>query len=154
MSWFLRCVIKCHLEQLKTHCRGVLGLYLIAPPVMMSYSSRDHGLKVGRLVAPHNNSRDQQQQQRQVNMELLNPYDSDSKALLHPSQKCFPLSCHLPVPTASGKSHLKSPFFCPLKSDFKTHTADISFLSPIVLEIFLNQEYFHVIYIYGNNYKN
>ena len=40
-------------------------------------------------------------------------YDSDSKALLHASQKCFPLSCHLPVPTASGKSHLKSPFFCP-----------------------------------------
>ena len=113
MSWYLRYVIKCHLEHLKTHCRGVLGLYLIAPPVMMSYSSRDHGLKVGRLVAPHNNSRDQQQQQRQVNMELLNPYDSDSKALLHPSQKCFPLSCHLPVPTASGKSHLKSPFFCP-----------------------------------------
>ena len=63
-------VIKCHLEHLKTHCRGVLGLYLIAPPVMMSYSSRDHGLKVGRLVAPHNNSQDQQQQQRQVNMEL------------------------------------------------------------------------------------
>ena len=54
-------VIKCHLEQLKTHCRGVLGLYLIAPPVMMSYSSRDHGLKVGRLVAPRNNSQDQQQ---------------------------------------------------------------------------------------------
>ena len=67
---FKICVIKCHLEHLKTHCRGVLGLYLIAPPVMMSYSSRDHGLKVGRLVAPHNNSQDQQQQQRQVNMEL------------------------------------------------------------------------------------
>ena len=77
-------VIKSHLEHLKTHCRGVLGLYLIAPPVMMSYSSRDHGLKVGRLVAPRNNSQDQQQQQRQVNMELLNPVDSDGKALLHP----------------------------------------------------------------------
>ena len=51
-------VIKCHLEHLKTHNRGVLGLYLIAPPVMMSYSSRDHGLKVGRLVAPRNNSQD------------------------------------------------------------------------------------------------
>ena len=80
-------VIKCHLEHLKTHNRGVLGLYLIAPPVMMSYSSRDHGLKVGRLVAPRNNSQDQQQQQRQVNMELLNPYDSDSKALLHPGHR-------------------------------------------------------------------
>ena len=75
MSWCLRCVIKCHLEHLKTHCRGVLGLYLIAPPVMMSYSSRDHGLKVGRLVAPRNNSQDQQ---RQVNMELLNSWQLSS----------------------------------------------------------------------------